>query len=314
MLVSIVITTYNRPLEVTKAIESAIKQSYNDIEVIVIQDGPETPLKNWISENYPNVRYFSTGINKGLSSARNIGVDVSKGDFLAFLDDDDIWDEMMIECKVNFFKEQKGFYHKAIGLIMSGFSNYSESNRLVKTTLTNLNDEMKVLTLEKGVIQTVSSSLFIVRDFFEKGGRFDEKLLSSIDHDIWMQLVEMDYVVVTVPKILVSSYDKGNRVTMMTDSTRRLQGMNQFIEKWSPFLLENMGTDRWQAFNNSYRRRVICMYSKSKIEERNFTGWYNSYLFLLANSSSKLFDTYFFAKRTTLDIINQIILRFKGVK
>ena len=87
-LVSIIITTYNRTQWLVQAIDSAVRQSYNPIEVIVIDDGSDNEGARKIVENYPGVTYRYQE-NLGLGAARNLGISVSTGKWIQFLDDDD---------------------------------------------------------------------------------------------------------------------------------------------------------------------------------------------------------------------------------
>lgn len=95
-LVSVIITTFNREKYLNKAIESVFKQTYSNIEIIVVDDGSKNNYAESICNNYSNCIYLFKK-NGGLSSARNYGINQSKGDFIAFLDDDDFWESSKIE-------------------------------------------------------------------------------------------------------------------------------------------------------------------------------------------------------------------------
>lgn len=104
-LVSVVITTYNRETYLDSAIQSVVNQTYKNIEIIVIDDGSFTNYAEKICSNYPQCKYhFKT--NGGLSSARNYGITVSKGYFIAFLDDDDMFLPQKIEVQIEILKNK----------------------------------------------------------------------------------------------------------------------------------------------------------------------------------------------------------------
>lgn len=86
-LVSIIIPAYNAEKYIALAIESAIRQTYKNIEIIVVNDGSKDSTVEIVSR-YPNVILVSTE-NKGVSNARNVGIEQSKGEYLFFLDADD---------------------------------------------------------------------------------------------------------------------------------------------------------------------------------------------------------------------------------
>lgn len=94
-LVSIIIPTFNRKNFITEAVESCIQQTYKKIEIIIVDDGStdgteelvkQQQGKEWL--NKP-IRYYKQ-LNSGASAARNKGVEVSNGEFIQFLDSDDI--------------------------------------------------------------------------------------------------------------------------------------------------------------------------------------------------------------------------------
>lgn len=98
-LVSIIITTYNRTQWLDQAIQSAINQTYQPTELIIIDDGSYNQDARAIADRYSQVRYFYQK-NNGLGSARNFGIASCKGDWIQFLDDDDWLELESIEKKV----------------------------------------------------------------------------------------------------------------------------------------------------------------------------------------------------------------------
>lgn len=103
-LVSIIIPTYNRDIYLEKAIQSIVNQSYSNVEIIVVDDGSKVNYASAICNKYANCSYYFKP-NGGLSSARNFGIALAKGEFIAFLDDDDYWRldklEKQVEILVN---------------------------------------------------------------------------------------------------------------------------------------------------------------------------------------------------------------------
>lgn len=90
--VSVVIPTFRRPASVAKAIGSVLEQTVKPFEVIVVSDGPDPEVEEVArSFNDPTVRVFCLATNKGAGAARNKGIEKATGDYIAFLDDDDIW-------------------------------------------------------------------------------------------------------------------------------------------------------------------------------------------------------------------------------
>ena len=91
-MVSLIIPTYRRVAEMLLAVESARAQTYDDVEVIVVADGPDAEARAAVaglSGADPRVRYVELAVNSGPAQARNAGVRASRGEWVAFLDDDD---------------------------------------------------------------------------------------------------------------------------------------------------------------------------------------------------------------------------------
>ena len=102
--VSLIIPLYNAERFIAEAIESVKKQKYPSLEIIVIDDGSTDTSRTIIEQQYPEVIY-SFQENKGPAAARNAGILLAKGEYLAFLDADDVWEIQAIQSLVKTFRE-----------------------------------------------------------------------------------------------------------------------------------------------------------------------------------------------------------------
>ena len=104
MKVSVVIPTYNRAYIIRDALESALAQTHNDFEIIIVDDGSADNTRE-IVESYASdkIRYFRHEHNRGCSAACNTGIALAKGDLVGFLDSDDCWMPDYLERQVGFF-------------------------------------------------------------------------------------------------------------------------------------------------------------------------------------------------------------------
>jgi len=132
-LVSIIIPCYNRANIVRETIDSVLAQTYAKFEVILIDDGSTDHTREVVSSyDDRRIRYFYKA-NGGLSAARNSGLDAARGEFVAFLDSDDVWQSWKLGAQVEIFRR-----HPEAGLIwsdMSAFTNAGEirSERHLRT-------------------------------------------------------------------------------------------------------------------------------------------------------------------------------------
>ena len=108
--ISVIIPTFNRgQTTLLAAINSALNQTYKPFEIIVCDDGSTDNTKNILDLNYISnqIRYIYCGKNGRPSIPRNIGIKKAKGNWIAFLDSEDIWLQNKLETQVNFVKINK---------------------------------------------------------------------------------------------------------------------------------------------------------------------------------------------------------------
>jgi glycosyltransferase involved in cell wall biosynthesis len=101
MLISVVIPTYNRPDLLQQTLESVLAQTYKDLQIIVVDDGSTAETGELLDKFSPRVQSIRLG-RSGISTARNTGIDAAQGEFIAFVDHDDLWEPHKIEKHVEF--------------------------------------------------------------------------------------------------------------------------------------------------------------------------------------------------------------------
>ena len=100
-MVSVVLTTYNRPKLLIRALESVKVQTFQPKEIILVDDSSDKNATNFIKKHLSDdIIYLKHKHNLGLAAARNTGLRYAKGDFIAYLDDDDIWMPTRLESQV----------------------------------------------------------------------------------------------------------------------------------------------------------------------------------------------------------------------
>lgn len=104
-LISVIITTYNRPDYLELAIKSVVDQTYKNLEILVVDDGSKVNYAEELCNKYEKCCYLYKE-NGGVSSARNYGIIHSKGEFIAFLDDDDLWKKEKLEIQLDLLNSE----------------------------------------------------------------------------------------------------------------------------------------------------------------------------------------------------------------
>jgi len=137
MKVSIIIPTYNREQYISQAIESALSQTLKDIEVIVVDDGSTDNTEKVISPYRNRINYIKTE-NGGVAHARNIGMEMAKGDYVSWLDSDDIYYPYKSELQANFLDK-----FPEIGMVYTEFSGFDDNGYFDEYHLKNYHTAYK---------------------------------------------------------------------------------------------------------------------------------------------------------------------------
>lgn len=103
-IVSVIVPFYNRVIWLAEALESVMQQSYSDFEIIMIDDGSTESIDGLINLNDSRIKYYRQ-LNRGPSSARNKGIEMAKGEYLVFLDSDDIFEHNKLEIQLEYMKK-----------------------------------------------------------------------------------------------------------------------------------------------------------------------------------------------------------------
>lgn len=178
-LVSIIIPTFNGDRFIKETIDNCLDQSYKNIEIIVINDGSSSKKVNNVLKEYIDkkvIRYIYQD-NKGLAGARNTGILNSTGEYIQFLDDDDLLDKHKIESQVKYLEENKdilGVYCKT-----KYFDN--DTKEIIKHLEIMPNRDIYGQFLLKNFL-SVNSILIRKKELL-----FDESLRSLEDYDYWLR-------------------------------------------------------------------------------------------------------------------------------
>jgi glycosyltransferase involved in cell wall biosynthesis len=182
-LVSIIIPCYNTEAFVAKAIESALSQSYDPIEVIVVDDGSTDDSLNVI-ESFGDRIKWKTGENQGVSAARNRGINLANGEFVKFLDADDILPEHSVATQVRQIQKARD---KRVSVFGDGCQIDSAGQVLGKSNFRCKRAEEDPITYILSVNPGTQYPLHRRKHLVEIGG-FDEDLPWAEDYDLHLRL------------------------------------------------------------------------------------------------------------------------------
>ncbi|HEY40918.1 MAG TPA: glycosyltransferase [Dehalococcoidia bacterium] len=191
--VSVIIPTYNQAQFLGEAVRSALAQTYRDFEIIVIDDGSTDNTAEVVRSFLPAVIYFRQE-NQGLSAARNKGTELASGEYLIFLDSDDILLEDALEKCVSFLDQ-----HPEAGCCFGQFYTIDEDGRplrlrrprgIIDTFVRDGKEEIAHFIFPDYHDETHTSAALVRSSCFEEIGLFDTTLRMSGDLALWIRLAK----------------------------------------------------------------------------------------------------------------------------
>lgn len=184
--ISIIIPLYNKRDQISSTLESVLQQSFQDFEIIVIDDDSTDGSADAMSEYLHKVRYVHQQ-NSGPSAARNHGIELSLGKYIAFLDADDVWEVDKLKHQIVFLNEHPEIQWCATNyrIETDGVVEFSpvsfEGWLIVDDWFTAHLNELKSKL-------SVTSGILIDRALFESAGVFDTAIPAGQDFDLWVRI------------------------------------------------------------------------------------------------------------------------------
>lgn len=270
---SVVIASYDYGLYIRESIDSVLSQTYDDYEIIIVDDGSKDNTKEIVStySSDTRIKYYYQE-NAGQPKAKNRGICESRGEFIAFLDADDIWMPSKLEEQLALFADPE------VGVV------YSRRQWIDPNGVEISGNERM---LQRGMILdyifvdnfVCFSSSVIRRSFLEMVGYFDESLPMGIDYDLWIRLASVckfDFVDVALVKYrtghsnlsknTMKRYECAQQIMRKNLSNPQLRAtMSWYVpalawaDTWSNFgyYLATIGKKREGFF---YALRAICKF------------------------------------------------------
>ena len=186
-LVSIIIPVYNGENYVEEAIQSAIKQTYKNIEVIVVNDGSKDNTEKICLKYKDKIRYYKKE-NGGVASALNLGIKKMQGEYFSWLSHDDLYFEYKIEKQIDFINEHNLVNKKII--LYADYELIDKDGNLADYVKINHDFYMKrpEYILLRSVINGIT--LLIPKTAFDECGNFNENLKCTQDYDLWNKFIK----------------------------------------------------------------------------------------------------------------------------
>lgn len=212
--VSVIIPIYNAQATVSEALDSVLAQTYTDYEMIVVNDGSTDNSEGIIR------RYLTAGMgditcvtqrNKGAAAARNAGIRIARGELIAFLDADDLWDKDKLKTSVETLDA-----HPGVMLAFSDMRHHVDGEAVHASYLHErgyrhvASGQIYDNLLKENFIFT--PTVVMRKSIFAKAGYFDESLKIAEDYDLWLRITK-DSEVLFIDRPLVTRRRTGSNIT-----------------------------------------------------------------------------------------------------
>jgi glycosyltransferase involved in cell wall biosynthesis len=233
-LISVVIPAYKRGYVIERAIRSILGQTYQDFEILVVDDGSKDDTESVVaslSQEEPRIRYFCHDTNRGAQAARNTGAKAAQGEWIAFLDSDDYFTPNSLEVRMSTARNEgvKVVHSKCIAIkkdeSMTTYGSPSLSGYVYRDLLTN-----------PGLL---FSGFLIAKEALEKIDYLDEQIISHQDWDTTIRLSKYyPFSFVAEPTFI---YDCRGDDTISQDMVREAEGYRQVFNKHFFEIVKQLG-------------------------------------------------------------------------
>ena len=265
--VSLIVPVYNGENYIKEAIESALSQTYKNIEIIVVNDGSKDKTEAICQKYKGKIKYFKKD-NGGVSTALNLAIEKMTGEYFTWLSHDDLYYPNKIEEEVKAIEENT--------IILSDYDLINEKGRVFNSVVLPhyLIERNNQFALFNGLINGIT--LLIPKKAFDKCGKFDENLRCTQDYEMWFRMMLKGYKFKHIPKILASSRQHSNQTT-----------------NTSPKMLSE-GDELWINMMAQLPSKM-----KNKLYQTEYNFYKEMYNFL-KNTPYKKAETYALEKQQTL--------------
>jgi glycosyltransferase involved in cell wall biosynthesis len=225
--VSVIIPTHNRAELLKRAIQSVLNQTYQDFELIVVDDGSTDNTEEVVrSLNDEKLRYLRHDKNRGAGAARNTGIRAAEGRYVAFQDSDDEWLPAKLEKQIRIIESAPS----EVGVVYTGFWRIEDHKKVYipSPRITPKEGNIHDILLKGNFIGTPVA--LVKRECFDRAGIFDEKLPKLEDWELWIRISKY-YQFRYIDEPLVISYLTQGGVNEQGGLTQ-LQALKSILEKY----------------------------------------------------------------------------------
>lgn len=287
--VSVVIPTHNRSNYLKRAIDSVLGQSFQDFELIIVDDNSDDDTEDVVhSYSDKRIKYLKNTKNLKATKSRNIGICNAKGKYIALLDDDDYWYPHKLEKQIDKIFQS----NKNLGFVYSGFSIVLQKNN---TIFMNIYPQKKGKVFKDIINFNIlgSPTPLIRKDLLLRAGLFDNSFKSAQDWDLWIRLsmlTEFDYV----DEILACYVIHENQIS--TGLLNKIESISMIINKYKYYYEKDP-----YALASQYKKMAALYMVTNRVKDSQIYAYkayvqslfrYDTFAHLLFSLSPKFYKYY----------------------
>ena len=255
-LTSIIIPTYNDGKVVCDAIDCSLRQTYDNLEIIVVDDGSDDGTEGLLKSRYGDGIKYIHQENKGLSSARNTGIRHASGKYLQFLDADDLIQDIKISIQIELMRDISGIAVAYCDYVRSDIDDPAIAYGRMSPLLQGERpfDDL-MMKWETEVSIPPHCFLFDAAIFREYGVAFDESLPNHEDWECWMNVFALDPKVVFI-EMPLADYRR-RKDSMCVNRLKMREGYLSAIDKQ---IQKNNSSNDVVRKLNARKKQIRCFY------------------------------------------------------
>lgn len=229
--VTVVIPCYNDKEYIIETLNSVLNQTFKDFEIIIVDDGSDDETKHFLEEIQLSKVSLIRQSNKGLSAARNIGIQKAKSDFLLIIDADDTVDVSFLEKAISILKK-----HDHIGAVSSYCNIFTSPNKIIGE------HKPKGGVLKDFLLDNNSVSFALIRrEAWESVNGYDEKMINGFeDWEFWISITKKQWSIYVIPELLFNYRRKDrNSLSKSAKLNYRESNLNYIFKKHSDIYINH---------------------------------------------------------------------------
>lgn len=243
-LISVIIPAFNAELYIKEALESVCSQTYVNLEIIVIDDGSSDRTRE-IIEKFQDARILLISReNRGLIATLNEGIEISRGDYVARMDADDICLSTRLETQVEYLRK-----HNNIGLLFTGIEYIDENGRKLREKVSTKSRKLEPVELLFGCPVCHPTVMFDMTKLKKSDIQYDKAYCLAEDFELWTRLVSITEIGI-INKVLFKYRIHPNSITSKNNEKQRIVASKALVSNLSYICKASMLKHLYTVYNN----------------------------------------------------------------